>query len=397
MRSPHRALRSRTLASSGIACLVALAVAGCSTTGSGSSSSSGVTVSGNTLSIYLSEPHDLRSDPVAQDIVAAEELAFKAHRKEVTDFTLKLRPVRFNTLSDNARDAITDASTIAYLGELAAGASDGTVGITNALGVLQVSPTDNALELSDNTPAVSGGFKSYFESYGTYGRTFARVVPSGKQEASALVAEMKKLGVTRLYVRNDGSDYGRAIADAVSSDAQGAGLTIEPSVGEEVNGYFYGAASPADAARFFNRIASMAPSAKLFGPSSLNSGAFTAALSGAAAKHLYVSIPGYLPKDLPAGGKKLVSRLRTAFGHTPNVEAVFGYEAMAALLRVLKTEGKNANNRTDVVSGFMKQSKVASVLGSYSIDSAGNTSLDAFVFARPRSGKLVPFTAAPRS
>ena len=35
------------------------------------------------------------------------------------------------------------------------------------------------------------------------------------------------------------------------------------------------------------------------------------------------------------------------------------------------------------------------MLGTYSIDKGGNTSLDAFVFARLRNGKLVPFAAAP--
>jgi ABC-type branched-subunit amino acid transport system substrate-binding protein len=395
VRSPHRALRPRTLASSGIACLVALAVAGCSTTGSGSSSNSAVTVSGHTLAIYLSEPSDIRSNQVAQDIVHAEQMAFSAHSKEVSDFKLRLETPGFKTLSDNARDAITDPATIAYVGEIAPGASDGTVGITNALDVLQVSPTDNALELSDNTPAVSGGFKSFFESYGTYGRTFARMVPSGTQEARALAAEMKSLGVASLYVANDGSDYGRAIADAVAGDAHTAGIAAATSLGG-ATGVFYGAQSPSAAAKYFNHIAGMAPSAKLFGPSSLNASAFTSALSGSV-HNLYVSIPGYLPKDLPADGKSFVSRFKTAFGHAPNVEAIFGYEAMSALLRVLKKEGKNANDRTDVVSGFMKQSKVPSVLGTYSIDSAGNTSLNAFVFARPQRGKLVPFAAAPRS
>jgi hypothetical protein len=50
-----------------------------------------------------------------------------------------------------------------------------------------------------------------------------------------------------------------------------------------------------------------------------------------------------------------------------------------------------------VVHAFLKQNKVASVLGTYSIASNGNTSLDAFVFARPSGGKLVPFAAAPQS
>ncbi|MDE3131941.1 MAG: ABC transporter substrate-binding protein [Acidobacteriota bacterium] len=391
---PRALSRPRALAGSGVACLAALALAGCNATGSGSSSSSGLTVSGHTLRIYLSEPAGIASDPVAQDIVHAEQMAFSAHSKEVSDYRLALQTVRRPKLSANARAAIIDSSTIAYLGELAPGASDQTVGITNALDVLQVSPTDNALELSDNSAAVSGGFKKFFESWGTYGRTFARMAPSGTEEARAQVAEMKALGVTRLYVGNDGSVYGRAIADAVRSDAQAAGLTLEPSVGEEVNGYFYGAMSPAAAARFFNRIARMAPTAKLFGPSSLNSGAFTAALAVAAAKQVYVTIPGYLRKDLPVRGRKFVSGFVRAYHHAPNVTAIFGYEAMSALLRVLQHAGGRANNRTTVVRGFMHQRKVSSVLGSYSIDSAGNTTLGGFVIARVRGGRLVPVSAA---
>ena len=48
------------------------------------------------------------------------------------------------------------------------------------------------------------------------------MVPSASEEAKAQVAEMKSLGVNKLYVGNDGSDYGKAIADAVSSDAPAA-------------------------------------------------------------------------------------------------------------------------------------------------------------------------------
>lgn len=355
-----------------------------------------MTVAGQTLRIYLSEPSDLRSDPVAQDVVHAEQMAFSAYAKSVTDFKVALDPVSYKTLSDNARAAILDSTTIAYLGEIAPGDSDQTTGITNAQDVLQVSPTDGALELGQSTPAVSGGVKSYFEDYSTYGRTFARLVPSGAEEAHAQVAEMKALGVKNLYVGHDTSDYGKALADAVSSDARSAGLTIEPAVDEQVNGYFYGAESPSAAAKFFNGVAQKAPKAKLFGSASLNSSAFTSALSSSV-HNLYVSIPGYLPKDLPAEGKAFDAAFKSKYGHTPNTVAIFGYAAMAALLRVLADEGRKANNRTDVVHAFLKQNKVSSVLGTYSIGSNGNTSLDAFVFARPSAGQLVPFAAAPQS
>ena len=136
-----------------------------------------------------------------------------------------------------------------------------------------------------------------------------------------------------------GSDYGKAIADAVRSDAKAAGLTVEGNVGEEVNGYFYGGESPAAAAKFFNRIAGMAPTAKLFGPSSLDSAAFTSAISSSV-HNLYVSIPGFMPKDLPAEGKAFVTAFKATYHHAPNTEAIFGYEAMSAVLRVLEQAGQ---------------------------------------------------------
>ena len=381
----------RALVTASVACLAALAVAGCAQNGS---SSSAVTVSGKTLSIYVSEPSNLASDPVAQDVVDAEKLAFSQHHGDVTAYKLEIVPREESAISQNARDAIQDPTAIAYLGEIAPGSSDETVGITNTLDLLEVSPTDTALELSQSTPAVSGAPQTYFESWSSYGRTFARVVPNAADEAKAQVAEMKALGVTRLHVANDGSDYGMAIADAVSSDAQAAGLTLEASVGEEVNGYFYGAQSPSAAAKFFNHIASMAPTAKLFGSSSLNSAAFTSAISSSA-HNLYVSIPGFVPKDLPAEGKAFVTAFKAAYHHTPNTEAIFGYAAMSAVLGVLQSAGSGANDRNTVIKDFLAQRNVPSALGTYSIDKAGNTNLDAFVFARMRNGKLVPFAAAP--
>jgi len=48
-----------------------------------------------------------------------------------------------------------------------------------------------------------------------------------------------------------------------------------------------------------------------------------------------------------------------------------------------------------VVKDFLKLSESQSVLGSYNIDSSGNTSFDSFVIARLSNGTLVPFKAAP--
>jgi hypothetical protein len=70
-------------------------------------------------------------------------------------------------------------------------------------------------------------------------------------------------------------------------------------------------------------------------------------------------------------------------------EAIFGYEAMSALIAVLDREDALAGDRADVVSAFRTLNDRSSVLGTYSI-SGGDTSIAPFVIARVKSGALVP-------
>ncbi|MGH2843402.1 MAG: hypothetical protein ACRDKL_07425 [Solirubrobacteraceae bacterium] len=386
------ALRSRAFALAGAACVAgALALAGCGQTSSGSSSN--LTVSGRTLRIYVSDPANVRHDAVAQDVVDAERLAFTKQYAEVTDFRLQLVNATNPTASENAREAIEDNKAIAYLGEIAPGSSDQTVGITNALDLLQVSPTDTALELTTRTAAVKSAPQTYYQDWSQYGGTFARIAPSSAQEARAQVAEMRALGVTSLYVAHDSSDYGRALAVALAADAHAAGIGLRGSI-RTAQAVFYASDSPAVAARFLRAAASTAPGAKLFGPSALDSSAFTTAI-GSDLHNVYVTIPGVLPDQLNAGGKAFERAFRTAYHHRPSVQAVFGYAAMSALLRVIQQAGRSANDRTKLVRDFFAFKQPRSVLGALRISSDGDSSLDAFVIASLRNGSLVPVKAAP--
>ena len=76
--------------------------------------SSNVTVSGKSLTLYLSEPvGGAASDPVAQDVSNAEQLAFSDRHGDVSGFTLTLKVLHGAKLSDNARTAISDTHAIA--------------------------------------------------------------------------------------------------------------------------------------------------------------------------------------------------------------------------------------------------------------------------------------------
>ncbi|MFZ1994578.1 MAG: ABC transporter substrate-binding protein [Solirubrobacteraceae bacterium] len=372
-----------------IACglLAALALAGCAT-----KTNSAVTVSGETLTVYLSRPAAGAGGQTAADVFDAEQLAFQQAGATVGKFTVKLAKLSGSTISDNARTAVQDSSAIAYLGEIEPGTSQDSVQITNELGLLEVSPTDTAAYLTEAVPQVGGSPATFYPSRSTYHQTFARVVPTSAQEAKAIAAEMHSLGLTKLYVADDGMPYGAAIAGEVRAAASTQGLSLVSSAAS-ADAVFYGGNSPAAATRALDQAAGAGSTAKLFAPSALYDDAFVAGLSAAAQKNLYVSAPGFDSGTLSPAGQQFVAAFRSAYGHAPAPQAIFGYEAMAAVMAVLKQAGTGAVSRATVVNDFLTLHNRQSALGTYSI-SSGDTNLAPFVFGRPRAGQLAPGAAS---
>jgi branched-chain amino acid transport system substrate-binding protein len=373
-------LRPRALGVWGI--LAALALAGCAT-----KTNSAVTVAGKTLTIYLSQPPGATGGQTDADVLDAEQLALHQAGTKVGTFTLRYRTVHGTEISDNARSAVQDKSSIAYLGEIVPGTSQDSVPITNELGLLQVSPTDTAVYLTQATPQVSGSPGTFYPSSSTYHETFARVVPDSAAEAKAITAEMHSLGLSKLYVSDDGSPYGASIAAEVRSDAGKQGLTVASSAAG-ADAVFYGGNTPSTALKALDQAAATAASAKLFVPSALYSDAFAAGLGAGARRNLYVSSPGFTPSQLTPAGTAFATAFRAAYGHAPAPQAIFGYEAASALVAVLKEAGSAAGSRATVVNDFRNLHNRQSALGTYSI-SSGDTNIAPFVFGRFRGGRLV--------
>jgi branched-chain amino acid transport system substrate-binding protein len=366
-----------------IACglLAALALAGCA-----ARTNSAVTVSGKTLTIYASRPPGGAGGQTAADVLDAEQLAFRQAGTTVGKFTVKLVTLHGKEISDNARRAVQDSTAIAYLGEIEPGTSQASVQITNELGLLEVSPTDTAAYLTEAVPVVSGSPSTFYPSRSTYHETFARMVPTSAREARAITAEMHSLGLSKLYVGDDGTPYGAAIAAEVRAGAGRQGLSLVSSLAS-ADAVFYGGNTAAAATKALDQAAA-AGSAKLFAPSALYDDSFVARLSAAAQKNLYVSSPGFGSSSLSPGGRQFITAFRSAYHHAPAPQAIFGYEAMSAVLAVLKEAGTGAGSRSVVVGDFRALHNRQSVLGTYSI-SNGDTNLAPFVFGRPRGGALV--------
>jgi hypothetical protein len=371
---------------------VAVLIAGCSTTSN--STTTAAAGPGGRLTVYASAPSQ------QADVYSGEKLALTQEGDKVGTFTIALRQLpaadSFKQITDNARTAISDTSTIAYLGEGVPGTSGYSVPITNELGILEVSPTDNALELVEGSPVLPESRKSlYYPSQSTYGYTFGRVVPSATSEAAALVSEMQALKVTKLYVTSqplpctDGDVsgcYGKAIAKAVATDAAQKSIAVT-STPSGADGAFVGTNDPAYAATTFGALSSSDASIKLFGPSPLDTSTFTPSDE----RNVYISSPGLM--QMPPA---FVSAFKSAYGHTPTPQALFGDLAMTALLDALRQAGGSADNRTAVVSDYFALRNRTSPLGSFTINPrTGEIQLPTptIVINRFRAGQLVPFTA----
>src|SRR5687767_3596132 len=137
---------------------------------------------GDTLTVYSSVPLRGPYAEISRDIVRAEKLALKEAGGRAGDYSVSYASLdgadpetgRWSPgrVASNARKAVQDRQTIAYLGELESGASAISVPILNEGGILQVSPRDTFGGLT------SRGARGEPEKYYPSGeRTFARVVP----------------------------------------------------------------------------------------------------------------------------------------------------------------------------------------------------------------------------
>ena len=168
--------------------------------------------------------------------------------------------------------------------------------------LLQVTPTDTALALTQTSSAVANSPTLYYESLKTYGRTFARVVPSDAPTGQG-AGERDRRPRGQAAVRGcDGSDYGRALATAIRSDAGAASITVQHAA-SGADGMLYAGTSGAAAAQLFNGAG---PKVRLFAPSRARRStprfaATPVVWRGQASGGLHAGLPAQRPVRRPRG------------------------------------------------------------------------------------------------
>jgi ABC-type branched-subunit amino acid transport system substrate-binding protein len=109
----------------------------------------------------------------------------------------------------------------------------------------------------------------------------------------------------------------------------------------------------------------------------------------ARARAAYVTSAAQDPRQLPARGQDLMRRFAARYGRRPGRYAAYGYEAMAVILDSIRRAGDSGDDRDAVVRSFFDTTDRHSVLGRYSIDEVGNTTLNRLTGYRVRDGRPV--------
>ena len=411
---------TRSLAASG--CLVAalaFGVAACGGDDSSSSSSSGSSGSGggaSSVTIYSSLPLQGASRAQTQAMVNGMKLALeqvgnkagsmKINYQSLDDSTAQAGSWTPEAASANARKAAQDSSTAVYLGEFNSGASAVSIPILNEAGVPQISPANTAVGLTTDDPGAQPGEPDKYYPSGT--RTYARIVPRDTIQGAALVTLMKEDGCTKVQILNDKEVYGAGLSGDVEFAAKNQGLDIISneaidknaanfrSVASKAKGagadcMFFAGVTANGAVQLYKDFAAAIPNLKMYGGDGVCESGFANAKQGgvptAVANATKCTVATLPPDEYPAEAKQFFTDFTQKYGEkNPDPYAIYGYEAASLAIDAIKRA--NSSDRAEILKAIFATKDRKSVLGTYSIDQNGDTTLTDYGVYSVSGGQL---------
>jgi len=387
----------------GIALSLALAV-GVAACGSSNKSSSSGGGGGGTVDFYSSLPLQGASKDQTAAMVNGMKLAVSQAGNKAGNMTVKYTSLDDSTAqagnwdpgqtAQNARKVAQDSKAVYYIGEFNSGASAISIPILNQGGIPQVSPANTYPGLTTNEPGTEKGEPDKY--YPTGKRTYLRIVPRDKIQSAALIAQMKQDKCQKVAVANDKDTYGAGLARIFvqQSKTQGLNVTGNDAIDKSASNYrayaskvkgagadcfLFSGVTANGAVQLFKDVGAAVPNAKLYGPDGVCESGFTnpkkKGIPTALGKRFTCSVATLDLKSIP-GGPQFVSAYAKAYGDkNPDPYAIYGYEAMKLGLDTVKGLGDKGGDKAAVLAALFATKNRKSVLGTYSFDKNGDTSL----------------------
>ena len=407
-------MRYRRLAASG--CAVAVLSLGAAACG-GDSGSSGGSGGANELTIYSSLPLQGTARGQSLAVIDGEKLALEDAGSKVGKIKLKYESLDDSTAQNpgtadegqtaqNARKAVRDQSTILYLGEFNSGGTKVSLPVLNKAGIPQISPSNTYGGLTTDEPGAEPGEPDKYYPSGT--RTYARIVPKDTIQGAALATLMKEDGCTKVQVLNDKEVYGAGLSRNIENSAKEQGLTVVSNEAIDKNAanyrslaskakgagadcMVYSGITANNAVQIYKDFAAALPDAKLYGPDGVAESGFSDPKEGGipanVASRVKVSVATLSPDEYPEEGQQFFADFEKKYGDkNPDPYAIYGYEAMRLALDAIERSG--TGKKEDVLKAIFETKDRQSVLGTYSIDENGDTSLTDYGIYSIEGGEL---------
>jgi branched-chain amino acid transport system substrate-binding protein len=378
---------------------------------------SGGDAAARTLTVYSSLPLQGAQRPQTTDMVKGIELALEQAGNKAGDFTIKYQSLDDSTAqagawtpeatTSNARKAAQDDSTAIYIGEFNSGASAISIPVLNEAGVPQISPANTAVGLTSDDPGAAPGEPDKY--YTTGQRTYTRIVPKDTIQGAALATVMKEDGCTKVQMTNDKEVYGAGLAKNIENSAEAQGLEIisneavdknapnyrslaSAAAGAGADCFIFSGITANNAVQLYKDFAAALPDAKLYGPDGVAEAGFFDPEEGGippdVASKVTLTVATLSPDQYPEEGQEFFDAFREKHDEpNPNPYAIYGYEAMRLALDAIERSG--TGEKEDILAALFETKDRESVLGTYSIDENGDTTLSDYGVYAVKDGELV--------
>jgi len=305
----------------------------------------------------------------------------------------------------NANKAANDPDAMIYLGTFNSGAAKVSIPILNSVNLAMISPANTYPGLTRAAKGITadGEPDTY---YPTKVRNYFRVVTADDVQGPAIVEFIKTLGtIKKVFVIDDSQAYGKGVADAVAANCAGAGFDCagRASINGKESDYkslaatiksaapdvvFFGGITQQQAGKLVADIRAAGIKVPFVGPDGINEDAFIKD-GGAAAEGVYATAGGTTDDKLPPKGQDFLKRYKAKYGN-PQTYTIYGYEAMTVALTAIKAAG--TKDRKAVLAAVAGIKDFDGVLGKWSFDKNGDTTLTDFVVSQVKDGKWVNLT-----
>jgi branched-chain amino acid transport system substrate-binding protein len=370
-----------------------------------------------TIEVWSSLPRQGSSKGQTDTIVNAINLALEERGGKAGGYTIRYVDQDDSTAEagqwteakeiENATNAVANPNVIAYIGTFNSGAAKVSIPILCKAGIAMVSPANTYPGLTKPGKGEPGEPENYYTGCT---RNYHRVVPADDLQGLAGAIWAKQLGYTKVYVIDDSQLYGKGIADVFEAEAPGQGLEVVgrdgilgtetdyKALAEKISQagpdlVYFGGITQQNAGQLWRDVREAMPDVAMMGPDGIAESAFLDA-AGDAAEGTFSTFGGLPADQLTGKGAEFVTAYKAKYGGELEAYTAYGYEAanvvFAAIERAAATNPADlAALRAAVLKEISATKDYAGVLGTWSFDANGDTSLTEMSGSKVEGGEFV--------